>query len=526
MHSSTLPLLTLAGLAVTSVSASVIGMDFQQVKRSDTTISNPLRKRGTVTATLGNDEILYYANITIGTPPQQISIQIDTGSSDIWVPATNGGACEQATDTCSITSFRSAKSSTFNTLSKGTFNITYVDGTGDSGDYFSDVFSIGGKSVKNMTLGLATQGSDAIGVMGIGYIADEAISSVDPSDEYPNLVSMMKTQGLISHRGYSLWLNDLGEDTTPEPPGFQSRLTVPHLESLTGSILFGGIDTDKYEGSLIGLPVQPDSMSGEITSFTVAWTSLTVTTSSGKTSISKDVAMAAVLDSGTTNTVLPDDIAKEILDSVGATTTNEYGNVVNCNIGNYDANFTYGFGGSGGPTIVVPLSNLVTPLTDDEGYPLTFDDGTPACSFGIEEAGDAPVLFGDTFLRSAYVVYDLENNEIAIAQTKYNVSSSHVVEFGSSGIPDVSTVASSVSVTQTLTGVPKVGQPSATGSGSTVGLLPGIASITAGATSGSSTKGAASSMYGGPPSISMASLGVMVATLVGMMFGGSLILQA
>ena len=63
-----------------------------------------LQRRGiyaradTVTAGLSNDktEGLYFVNITVGTPGQSLGLQIDTGSSDVWVPASTAPICLDA----------------------------------------------------------------------------------------------------------------------------------------------------------------------------------------------------------------------------------------------------------------------------------------------------------------------------------------------------------------------------------------------------------------------------------------------
>lgn len=53
------------------------------------------RSSGTVLASLGNalQDGLYYANITVGTPGQLLNVQIDTGSSDLWVPSATAPIC-------------------------------------------------------------------------------------------------------------------------------------------------------------------------------------------------------------------------------------------------------------------------------------------------------------------------------------------------------------------------------------------------------------------------------------------------
>ena len=62
-----------------------------------------IRKRGlglgaradTVTATLENAVVagLYAANVTVGTPGQGLQVQIDTGSSDLWLPSSTLQIC-------------------------------------------------------------------------------------------------------------------------------------------------------------------------------------------------------------------------------------------------------------------------------------------------------------------------------------------------------------------------------------------------------------------------------------------------
>ena len=56
---------------------------------------------------------------------------------------------------------------------------------------------------------------------------------------------------------------------------------------------------------------------------------------------------------------------------------------------------------------------------------LILQDGNGVCLFGIQSDSQSEyyILFGDTFLRNAYVVYDLEDSVIGIAQAQYTSSS-------------------------------------------------------------------------------------------------------
>jgi Eukaryotic aspartyl protease len=65
----------------------------------------------------GSLDLLYYGLVSIGTPAQKLTVDVDTGSADLWVPAN----CE----TCTNNQFKPSQSSTYRG-SKTKFSITYV----------------------------------------------------------------------------------------------------------------------------------------------------------------------------------------------------------------------------------------------------------------------------------------------------------------------------------------------------------------------------------------------------------------
>lgn len=471
--------------ALSVAAAGVLRYDFTKTRINARDLPNLesryphiARRANTVQTDITNELLLYFINVTVGTPPQPLSLQLDTGSSDIWFPSVQSNICQQA---CTFGSYDVTSSSTGTEIAKNAFQIQYVDGSTIQGDYITDVLNIGSTKVTNMTMAAATTASRAIGIMGIGYQAGESIAETEGLT-YPGIVNQLVSQGEISSLAYSLWLND--------------------VEANTGTILFGGIDTSKYTGSLVALPVQKDATTGTLTSFTVAWTGLT---SSGggstQTYTNSSTVLAAILDSGTTNTLLPDTIANEIYSALGVTTDPTYGNIVPCGLADDDLSFTFSFGGPNGASVRVPLSEFVTPLLTADGSTTTIG-GKTACTFAIDSAGSDPILFGDSFLRSAYVVYDLQNNMIGLAQTNFNGGSSNIKQIDASGIPDVSTTASAVTVQQTFSGYPLQTGAAGTATGtSAITRSPTISlhSVTSHSeSSATGSSGAASSSFGRP----------------------------
>lgn len=427
-----------------------------------------LSKRATITESLINNvtEGGYFATVSIGTPAQDVTLILDTGSSDAWVVSSSANLCEmeilqiEYDETCDSTCEFSCRfpypplladvlpddassSSTYNNLGSD-FEIQYVDGSSASGSYFTDDFTIGDKTVKDLQMGLADATVIGTGILGIGFVLNEAAET-----QYSNLVTSLVNQSLISTTAYSLYLND--------------------YYSSTGSILFGGIDTEKFIGALDIVPILPDSETGNYSSFTVALTGLSFTSSNG-TSYDQSLSgeggsLDSVLDSGTTLTYLPDALATELFDAIGAYQYSDYSSssaiaLVDCKL---DAEFSFRINGT--TSITVPADELV--IDAFAGYQDSLPSSVPfdeTCLFGIQSLGDASdesggdddsgsggstslfdyAILGDTFLRSAYVVYDLDNLQIGIAPANLNSTSTNIQELtaGATELPQVTGVAS------------------------------------------------------------------------------------
>ena len=424
----------------------VVGLDIARRHIPNPAKRDALRRRQsqTVTETLDNYETLYIANVSIGTPAQDFSLHIDTGSSDLWVNAPNSEICtERGGDLCSLGSYDANSSSTYKYVNS-VFNVSYVDGSGADGDYATDTVSIGGKSITDLQFGIGYDSNSAEGILGIGYTADEAQADTARQKSYPNLPQAMANAGLIQSNAYSLWLND--------------------LDANTGSILFGGVDTAKYTGSLQSVPIQKEF--DTYAEFLITLTDVALTDGTTSQNLTTDLPTVVILDSGSSLTYLPNDLTSAIYSAlkIQYDSAQQMG-YCSCDLANENITIDFTFTSA---TISVAIDELVLETSQDtedredpndegsgSGYGEGGDGGESLdCVFGIAPAEGETAVLGDTFLRSAYVVYDLANNEISLAQTDFNATDSNIKEIGTgtASVPDATPVSNAVTAAVSQTG--------------------------------------------------------------------------
>ncbi|CCH40806.1 Aspartic proteinase 3 [Wickerhamomyces ciferrii] len=470
--SSLLSITGLLSFAIAKNIAGIQGLNFQISKGDSFATSHNSKKpylikrdgpEGTIETELINEISFYSVNLRIGDHEDEVTVLVDTGSSDLWVTGSNNPYCStgsnsrrelggegqskgrlisdlnipnldnihkkpdstnnggtqgsqtrpsssQATIDCSEHgTFDISGSSSFQSNNTD-FYIVYADRTFARGTWGYDNVNVGGTNVSSLSFAVANQTNSTVGVLGIGLEELETTYSGTSNRgspyRYRNLPSQLVQDQLINKRVYSLFLDSSDADS--------------------GTILFGGVDHSKYSGTLITVPMINTLQSRgfqnvirlEITLSGVGLqndrTERTVTTQ----------RYPALLDSGTTLTYMPSQLVRQIASVLNADYSRSTGYYITRCYGANDGYIVYNFQGK---LIHVPLQDIV----------LRTSTSNSQCVLGLFESGDDSLILGDSFLRSAYVVYDLDDLEISLAQANYDSGDSQF-EVISDSVPSAS----------------------------------------------------------------------------------------
>ncbi|CAI4047501.1 hypothetical protein SUVZ_12G1730 [Saccharomyces uvarum] len=415
-----------------------------------------------------NQQSFYSVYLEVGTPAQNITVLVDTGSSDLWIMGSSNPYCSSGsssknvvrkrdtssssgdvvndinpfgwlTETGSVTgatatasggssgtatqsipaseatvdckeygTFTSSDSSTFKSNNTA-FEISYGDGTFASGTFGTDVLNLSDLNVTGLSFAVANQTNSSMGVLGIGLPSLEvtysgsSASTGGKSYRYDNFPIVLKNSGAIKSNSYSLYLND--------------------SDATHGTILFGAVDHNKYSGTLYTVPLV-NTLRGFTSpiQFDVTLNGLGIVDSNGDKKTLTTTKVPALLDSGTTLTYLPVEMVELIAEDIGAQYSSRLGYyVMTCPSSDNSTQIVFDFGGF---HINASLSSFV------------LSTSSSTCLLGIIPTSDSTgSILGDSFLTNAYVVYDLDNLEISMAQAKYNVTSEDI-EIISTSVPN------------------------------------------------------------------------------------------
>ncbi|KAK8080771.1 Acid protease [Apiospora hydei] len=351
-----------------------------------------------------------FTSAEIGDPPQTVELGV-VSNSIITVPYS--GICQKDPEACSYGSYDPTKSNSQQIIGSGQFSNNMFGQVGqkfgNDGDVFHERIKLGGIPLPNVTVGLDLQG--ILPMLNLGELKDQ--------DGKPlSLSTIMANTNVTSSSVYSIALDR--EDSSVGPAHGNGTLT------------FGAIDTKKYTGDLVALKASHPTGEDEI--------------------LTPDGPPLFVCPCvGNQMTTLPSQVVDTIWAEIGDVDPNpNYEDMgvprVPCERANPDAYLTFQFHGPSGPAIRVPLSDFITPLN-----PANYTPGLPEkgpgydvrrqgrqCSLWITKNVNRKkpvnwiVALGQPVIRNAYMVYDLENQVLGIAQASYSVES-EIVPFPSRG---------------------------------------------------------------------------------------------
>ncbi|KAI1315449.1 hypothetical protein EDD11_000782 [Mortierella claussenii] len=328
---------------------------------------------GHVPLTDVHPDLEYYGTVSIGTPAQDVKLDFDTGSSDIWFPSSTcaTGACKKHGQ------FDVSQSTTFKKDGRS-WQISYGDGSTASGILGTDKVSVGGVAVEQ-TIGLATMessqfaSSPADGLFGLGFNTIESVSGVKTF-----LDNAIKA-GVLAKPVVSVFLP-----------------SVRRNGGVGGEYLFGDIDTTKFTGELTYIPVTKKGY----------WqVAIDDASFNGK---SLGQSSQGIVDTGTTLIIVGDAAAQAIHSNIqGATKDPQNGWLVPCSLKSSTDNVSFTMGGT---AFNVPLADLAY---ENVG------DGSGNCVSGVQGGQNGLWILGDVFIKNNYCVFDQGSMRIGIAPLKY-----------------------------------------------------------------------------------------------------------
>ncbi|KAI2638987.1 aspartic endopeptidase [Hypomontagnella submonticulosa] len=330
------------------------------------------------------NDSMYICKVDIGTPPQTLLLDFDTGSADTWVCSTLQGKSAQSGHNL----FDPKKSKSYQKMAGKKWEIEYGDGSTASGDCGSDTLVVGNLTIKGQTIECATNLSQQFsegtsdGLLGLAWGKLNTVTDSGEADPQDTPVENMIKQ----------------DDIPKEAELFTSAFYSSRDKKPESFYTFGFIDQDLINKSGQDIHwTEVDNSEGfwavSSESYSINGESLDLSGNTG------------IVDTGTTLALLSDQVVEKVYENIPGTT--------------YDwLNQGYIFPTSvtvddlpevkvavGDRQYVIQKEDLAFALTDDKKN----------WYGGIQSRGMMPLdILGDTFLKSVYTVWDQGNKRLGL----------------------------------------------------------------------------------------------------------------
>ncbi|ROT35786.1 eukaryotic aspartyl protease [Sodiomyces alkalinus F11] len=314
----------------------------------------------------------YFSEITIGTPPQPFKVVLDTGSSNLWVPS------EKCTSiACYLHSKYDSSSSSTYKANGSSFEITYGSGS-LSGFVSQDTMTIGDVKIEKQEFAEATKEPGLTfafgrfdGILGLGY------DTISVNKIVPPFYNMIK-QGAIDEPVFAFYLGDT------------------NVEGDESEAAFGGVNKDHYEGDITYIPLRRK-----------AYWEVDIDSISLGDQTAELENTGAILDTGTSLTVLPSSLAEMLNSEIGAKKGWNGQWTIDCAKRDELPDITFALSGY---NYSISAHDYILEVS---GSCISTFQG-----MDIPEPAGPLIILGDSFLRRWYSVYDLGRNAVGLAKAK------------------------------------------------------------------------------------------------------------
>ncbi|KAJ8325025.1 hypothetical protein QVD99_000302 [Batrachochytrium dendrobatidis] len=359
--------------AITGHTIPVIGtsnslsISFHGIVRASDALNN-----GSASISASSAAMVFYIDLLIGTPPVNVNVLIDTGSSTFWI---DDSACFDSRQ-CKTHKYNPIDSTTQKPVVHPIVHREYGDGTSVTCTIISDVVSIAGISIPNQTICAASQVKSIESISLDGILGLGPPNSVDPADLFSNL------ENSLSERKVSFYYD---RTVTPINPQLQIRDA--------GEVTFGVPNPARYTGNFSWSPIVKTDSHWALT--------LSSVVIDGKTFSSTPIV--ALMDTGTTIIILDKGTFNAINSAMGGVSVQGVLYELDCTMV------------SKMPSIQFNFQGVTLTMTWDQQY-FVIENQYCVSVFGYS-ANLPPnmAIFGAWFLRSFYTSFDYTGRQIGFA---------------------------------------------------------------------------------------------------------------